>query len=175
MHLLYILQSRGLCGHWSGERCCRGKGVTLFSEVLFSCTRGRSVEADQGGRHSDLWTSRRYKTLQCAEGTVGLLSIRSHRAIRQRPSTSIVKGMSSFLSAGAVGRVVRPRLTIYVCQESQQPREQQPKHENGDAAANTFFGQCTLTAPRQNVKHRNNCAVIASSFFILSFPTVMRV
>uniref|UniRef100_G3PA42 Transcription factor CP2 n=2 Tax=Gasterosteus aculeatus aculeatus TaxID=481459 RepID=G3PA42_GASAC len=37
------------------------------------------------------------------------------------------------------GRVVRPRLTIYVCQESQQPREQQPKHENGDAAANTFF------------------------------------
>uniref|UniRef100_A0AAQ4QVZ6 Transcription factor CP2 n=1 Tax=Gasterosteus aculeatus aculeatus TaxID=481459 RepID=A0AAQ4QVZ6_GASAC len=35
--------------------------------------------------------------------------------------------------------VVRPRLTIYVCQESQQPREQQPKHENGDAAANTFF------------------------------------
>uniref|UniRef100_A0AAQ5Y649 Grh/CP2 DB domain-containing protein n=1 Tax=Amphiprion ocellaris TaxID=80972 RepID=A0AAQ5Y649_AMPOC len=37
------------------------------------------------------------------------------------------------------GRVVRPRLTIYVCQESQQAREQQPKHENGDAAANTFF------------------------------------
>lgn len=37
------------------------------------------------------------------------------------------------------GRVVRPRLTIYVCQESQQAREQQLKHENGDAAANTFF------------------------------------
>ncbi|XP_029282339.1 transcription factor CP2 isoform X2 [Cottoperca gobio] len=37
------------------------------------------------------------------------------------------------------GRVVRPRLTIYVCQESQQAREQQPKPENGDAAANTFF------------------------------------
>uniref|UniRef100_A0AAQ6II17 Grh/CP2 DB domain-containing protein n=1 Tax=Anabas testudineus TaxID=64144 RepID=A0AAQ6II17_ANATE len=37
------------------------------------------------------------------------------------------------------GRVVRPRLTIYVCQESQQARDQQPKHENGDAAANTFF------------------------------------
>ncbi|KAK5864168.1 hypothetical protein PBY51_001129 [Eleginops maclovinus] len=37
------------------------------------------------------------------------------------------------------GRVVRPRLTVYVCQESQQAREQQPKHENGDAAANTFF------------------------------------
>uniref|UniRef100_A0A673CN02 Grh/CP2 DB domain-containing protein n=1 Tax=Sphaeramia orbicularis TaxID=375764 RepID=A0A673CN02_9TELE len=35
--------------------------------------------------------------------------------------------------------VVRPRLTIYVCQESQQAREQQTKHENGDAAANTFF------------------------------------
>uniref|UniRef100_A0A3Q2D240 Transcription factor CP2 n=1 Tax=Cyprinodon variegatus TaxID=28743 RepID=A0A3Q2D240_CYPVA len=37
------------------------------------------------------------------------------------------------------GRVVRPRLTIYVCQESQQTREHQPKHENGEAAANTFF------------------------------------
>ncbi|MGH0183278.1 UNVERIFIED_CONTAM: hypothetical protein FKN15_011553 [Acipenser sinensis] len=36
------------------------------------------------------------------------------------------------------GRVVRPRLTIYVCQESQQTREQQ-KHENGDAAGGTFF------------------------------------
>uniref|UniRef100_A0A668TPU4 Grh/CP2 DB domain-containing protein n=1 Tax=Oreochromis aureus TaxID=47969 RepID=A0A668TPU4_OREAU len=35
--------------------------------------------------------------------------------------------------------VVRPRLTIYVCQESQQAREQHPKHENGDAAASTFF------------------------------------
>uniref|UniRef100_A0A672FFX3 Transcription factor CP2 n=1 Tax=Salarias fasciatus TaxID=181472 RepID=A0A672FFX3_SALFA len=37
------------------------------------------------------------------------------------------------------GRVVRPRLTIYVCQESQQAREQQLKHENGDASASTFF------------------------------------
>uniref|UniRef100_A0A667YGP0 Transcription factor CP2 n=1 Tax=Myripristis murdjan TaxID=586833 RepID=A0A667YGP0_9TELE len=37
------------------------------------------------------------------------------------------------------GRVVRPRLTIYVCQESQQAREQQQKHENGDAATSTFF------------------------------------
>ncbi|XP_054902438.1 transcription factor CP2 [Poeciliopsis prolifica] len=37
------------------------------------------------------------------------------------------------------GRVVRPRLTIYVCQESQQAREHQPKHENGDAAASAFF------------------------------------
>uniref|UniRef100_A0AAX7UUI0 Grh/CP2 DB domain-containing protein n=1 Tax=Astatotilapia calliptera TaxID=8154 RepID=A0AAX7UUI0_ASTCA len=37
------------------------------------------------------------------------------------------------------GRVVRPRLTIYVCQESQQAREQHPKHENGDAAASAFF------------------------------------
>uniref|UniRef100_A0A4W5N794 Transcription factor CP2 n=1 Tax=Hucho hucho TaxID=62062 RepID=A0A4W5N794_9TELE len=33
------------------------------------------------------------------------------------------------------GRVVRPRLTVYVCQESQQAREQQQKHENGDAAS----------------------------------------
>uniref|UniRef100_A0A8C6NW50 Transcription factor CP2 n=1 Tax=Nothobranchius furzeri TaxID=105023 RepID=A0A8C6NW50_NOTFU len=37
------------------------------------------------------------------------------------------------------GRVVRPRLTIYVCQESQQAREDHPKHENGEAAASTFF------------------------------------
>uniref|UniRef100_A0A670HL91 Transcription factor CP2 n=1 Tax=Podarcis muralis TaxID=64176 RepID=A0A670HL91_PODMU len=36
------------------------------------------------------------------------------------------------------GRMVRPRLTIYVCQESQQLREQQ-KHEDGDAANNTFY------------------------------------
>uniref|UniRef100_A0A671N8H9 Transcription factor CP2 n=1 Tax=Sinocyclocheilus anshuiensis TaxID=1608454 RepID=A0A671N8H9_9TELE len=32
------------------------------------------------------------------------------------------------------GRVVRPRLTIYVCQESQQAREQHQKHENGDGS-----------------------------------------
>ncbi|KAK0153513.1 Transcription factor CP2 [Merluccius polli] len=37
------------------------------------------------------------------------------------------------------GRVVRPRLTVYVCQESQQTREQQQKHENGDSPNNTFF------------------------------------
>ncbi|XP_070963614.1 transcription factor CP2-like isoform X2 [Oncorhynchus clarkii lewisi] len=37
------------------------------------------------------------------------------------------------------GRVVRPRLTVYVCQESQQAREQQQKHDNGDAASSTFF------------------------------------
>uniref|UniRef100_A0A8C7GLF8 Transcription factor CP2 n=2 Tax=Oncorhynchus TaxID=8016 RepID=A0A8C7GLF8_ONCKI len=37
------------------------------------------------------------------------------------------------------GRVVRPRLTVYVCQESQQAREQQQKHENGDTASSTFF------------------------------------
>ncbi|KAG8129526.1 putative Alpha-globin transcription factor CP2-like protein [Naja naja] len=36
------------------------------------------------------------------------------------------------------GRMVRPRLTIYVCQESQQLRDQQ-KHEDGDAANGTFF------------------------------------
>lgn len=38
-------------------------------------------------------------------------------------------------------RVVRPRLTIYVCQESQQGREQHQKHENGDGTSNTFFGK----------------------------------
>ncbi|NWX92855.1 TFCP2 factor, partial [Nothoprocta ornata] len=38
------------------------------------------------------------------------------------------------------GRMVRPRLTIYVCQESQQLRElQQQKPEDGDAAGSTFF------------------------------------
>ncbi|KAM8794170.1 alpha-globin transcription factor CP2 [Eudromia elegans] len=38
------------------------------------------------------------------------------------------------------GRMVRPRLTIYVCQESQQLRDlQQQKHEDGDAASSTFF------------------------------------
>uniref|UniRef100_A0A8C1CEI7 Transcription factor CP2 n=1 Tax=Cyprinus carpio carpio TaxID=630221 RepID=A0A8C1CEI7_CYPCA len=37
------------------------------------------------------------------------------------------------------GRVVRPRLTIYVCQESQQAREQHQKHENGDGSSNAFF------------------------------------
>lgn len=36
--------------------------------------------------------------------------------------------------------MVRPRLTIYVCQESQQLRDLQQKHEDGDAVASTFFG-----------------------------------
>ncbi|XP_067386042.1 alpha-globin transcription factor CP2 isoform X1 [Emydura macquarii macquarii] len=36
------------------------------------------------------------------------------------------------------GRMVRPRLTIYVCQESQQLRDQQ-KHEDGEPASSTFF------------------------------------
>uniref|UniRef100_A0A8D0GL70 Transcription factor CP2 n=1 Tax=Sphenodon punctatus TaxID=8508 RepID=A0A8D0GL70_SPHPU len=36
------------------------------------------------------------------------------------------------------GRMVRPRLTIYVCQESQQLRDQQ-KHEDGESANSTFF------------------------------------
>lgn len=40
-----------------------------------------------------------------------------------------------------VYRVVRPRLTIYVCQESQQVREQQQKHENGDGSSSAFFGE----------------------------------
>uniref|UniRef100_A0ACB8EN29 Transcription factor CP2 n=1 Tax=Sphaerodactylus townsendi TaxID=933632 RepID=A0ACB8EN29_9SAUR len=34
--------------------------------------------------------------------------------------------------------MVRPRLTIYVCQEPQQLRDQQ-KHEDGDAGSSTFF------------------------------------
>ncbi|KAE8626754.1 hypothetical protein XENTR_v10006734 [Xenopus tropicalis] len=39
------------------------------------------------------------------------------------------------------GRMVRPRLTIYVCQESQQLREQQQqhKHENGEAGNSAFY------------------------------------
>ncbi|MEE6471819.1 hypothetical protein FKM82_009378 [Ascaphus truei] len=38
------------------------------------------------------------------------------------------------------GRMVRPRLTIYVCQESPQLREQhQQKHENGDPETSAFF------------------------------------
>lgn len=38
-------------------------------------------------------------------------------------------------------RMVRPRLTIYVCQESQQVREPQHEHEDGDGSAGTFFGE----------------------------------
>ncbi|XP_010171932.1 transcription factor CP2, partial [Antrostomus carolinensis] len=37
------------------------------------------------------------------------------------------------------GRMVRPRLTIYVCQESQQLRDLQQKHEDGDTVSSTFF------------------------------------
>nr|XP_054505110.1 alpha-globin transcription factor CP2 [Agelaius phoeniceus] len=37
------------------------------------------------------------------------------------------------------GRMVRPRLTIYVCQESQQVREPQHEHEDGDGGSGTFF------------------------------------
>ncbi|OCT92900.1 hypothetical protein XELAEV_18015966mg [Xenopus laevis] len=38
------------------------------------------------------------------------------------------------------GRMVRPRLTVYVCQESQQLREQQQhKHENGEPGNSAFF------------------------------------
>ena len=39
--------------------------------------------------------------------------------------------------------MVRPRLTIYVCQESLQLREQQ-KHEDGDSNG-TFFGRSFWT------------------------------
>uniref|UniRef100_A0A8C1ZNX5 Transcription factor CP2 n=1 Tax=Cyprinus carpio TaxID=7962 RepID=A0A8C1ZNX5_CYPCA len=45
---------------------------------------------------------------------------------------------SNFSGKGTI-RVVRPRLTIYVCQESQQTREQHQKHENGDGSSNAFF------------------------------------
>lgn len=38
-------------------------------------------------------------------------------------------------------RMVRPRLTIYVCQESQQLRDLQQKHEDGDTVTSTFFGK----------------------------------
>ncbi|XP_054254667.1 alpha-globin transcription factor CP2 isoform X3 [Indicator indicator] len=37
------------------------------------------------------------------------------------------------------GRMVRPRLTIYVCQESQQLRELQQKQEDAEAVSSTFF------------------------------------
>ncbi|XP_064257112.1 alpha-globin transcription factor CP2 isoform X1 [Passer domesticus] len=37
------------------------------------------------------------------------------------------------------GRMVRPRLTIYVCQESQQGRDPQHEHEDGDGSGGTFF------------------------------------
>uniref|UniRef100_A0A672MKK4 GRHL1/CP2 C-terminal domain-containing protein n=1 Tax=Sinocyclocheilus grahami TaxID=75366 RepID=A0A672MKK4_SINGR len=46
----------------------------------------------------------------------------------------------AFILCTFLYRVVRPRLTIYVCQESQQQtREQHQKHENGDGSSNTFF------------------------------------
>uniref|UniRef100_A0A8C9TD58 Transcription factor CP2 n=1 Tax=Scleropages formosus TaxID=113540 RepID=A0A8C9TD58_SCLFO len=35
--------------------------------------------------------------------------------------------------------VVRPRLTIYVCQESQQSGDQHHKHENGDSNSSAFY------------------------------------
>uniref|UniRef100_A0A8C1ABA4 Transcription factor CP2 n=1 Tax=Cyprinus carpio carpio TaxID=630221 RepID=A0A8C1ABA4_CYPCA len=46
---------------------------------------------------------------------------------------------SSHNSFPVIEGVVRPRLTIYVCQESQQTREQHQKHENGDGSSNAFF------------------------------------
>uniref|UniRef100_A0A8C1ABC5 Transcription factor CP2 n=1 Tax=Cyprinus carpio carpio TaxID=630221 RepID=A0A8C1ABC5_CYPCA len=46
---------------------------------------------------------------------------------------------SGFCSLSNHTVVVRPRLTIYVCQESQQTREQHQKHENGDGSSNAFF------------------------------------
>uniref|UniRef100_A0A8C0VMV7 GRHL1/CP2 C-terminal domain-containing protein n=2 Tax=Cyanistes caeruleus TaxID=156563 RepID=A0A8C0VMV7_CYACU len=35
--------------------------------------------------------------------------------------------------------MVRPRLTIYVCQESQHGRDPQHEHEDGDSSTGTFF------------------------------------
>uniref|UniRef100_A0A672FEJ7 Transcription factor CP2 n=1 Tax=Salarias fasciatus TaxID=181472 RepID=A0A672FEJ7_SALFA len=56
--------------------------------------------------------------------------------VNNSPSPGFNSSHNSFPVAEGV---VRPRLTIYVCQESQQAREQQLKHENGDASASTFF------------------------------------
>lgn len=132
------------------QSCCRGKGFTLLSKVLSMCTRGRPVEADPGGCHSDLWASWWHKTLQCTEGTVGHLKLYTLLQyvtyLMHKERLHACMDICFIVSAGAVCRVVRPRLTIYVCQESQQTREQQVKHENGDAAANTFFGQCVFMA-----------------------------
>uniref|UniRef100_A0A671S2K1 Transcription factor CP2-like n=1 Tax=Sinocyclocheilus anshuiensis TaxID=1608454 RepID=A0A671S2K1_9TELE len=57
--------------------------------------------------------------------------------VNNSPSPSFNSSHNSFpVNEG----VVRPRLTIYVCQESQQQtREQHQKHENGDGSSNTFF------------------------------------
>uniref|UniRef100_A0A8C6M773 Transcription factor CP2 n=1 Tax=Nothobranchius furzeri TaxID=105023 RepID=A0A8C6M773_NOTFU len=56
--------------------------------------------------------------------------------VNNSPSPGFNSSHNSFPVAEGV---VRPRLTIYVCQESQQAREDHPKHENGEAAASTFF------------------------------------
>ncbi|KAG7477341.1 hypothetical protein MATL_G00068510 [Megalops atlanticus] len=37
------------------------------------------------------------------------------------------------------GRLVRPRLTVYVCQESQHAQGQQQKQENGHVVGSTFY------------------------------------
>lgn len=62
-------------------------------------------------------------------------------------------------------RVVRPRLTIYVCQESQQAREQQHKHENGDGANNTFFGVSSIV--RKACLQRNRFKTAYGNIFFL--------
>lgn len=105
--------------------------------------RGRPAQADQGGCHPDLWAGGRHQALQCTERPVGL-----GRAQR----TLLLCNCSTVCIYGVVSRsVVRPRLTVYVCQESQ--REHQVKHENGDASANTFFGQSmpALTVGKCNI------------------------
>uniref|UniRef100_A0A8C5CY51 Transcription factor CP2 n=1 Tax=Gadus morhua TaxID=8049 RepID=A0A8C5CY51_GADMO len=59
--------------------------------------------------------------------------------VSNSPSPSFISTHTTFPVVVSEG-VVRPRLTVYVCQESQQAREQQQqKHENGDSPNNTFF------------------------------------
>ncbi|KAL2293873.1 hypothetical protein Nmel_018939, partial [Mimus melanotis] len=61
------------------------------------------------------------------------------------------------------GRMVRPRLTIYVCQESQQVRDPQHEHEDSDGAG-TFFGvsyvsrvSCVSHVSRVRCAHLPRC------------------
>uniref|UniRef100_A0A803WD88 Transcription factor CP2 n=1 Tax=Ficedula albicollis TaxID=59894 RepID=A0A803WD88_FICAL len=68
-----------------------------------------------------------------------------HEKEKYQPSyeTTILTEVSSPAppaSPGCQGAgMVRPRLTIYVCQESQQVRDPQHEHEDGDGSAGTFF------------------------------------
>ncbi|KAK2513798.1 hypothetical protein Q9233_015325 [Columba guinea] len=66
---------------------------------------------------------------------------RRHPAL-QRAQGPVRRWLKS-RSRGVVNWIwmVRPRLTIYVCQESQQLRDLQQKHEDGDAVTSTFFAE----------------------------------